>query len=91
MNYIIKEYIVSVVDRDNESYNIKTFATNLHEAIDNIICMPSIVSILNIDIKEHNKSWKPKSKLELDDLREIRKEITDEKELLKVLSNNENK
>lgn len=90
MNYIIKEYIVSVIDIDDEAYNIKTFASNLHEAVDNIICMPLIVSILNIYIKENNKSWKPKSKLELADLREIRKEITDEKELLKVLSKNEN-
>tara|TARA_R110002167_G_scaffold6539_1_gene30318 strand:- start:98 stop:367 length:270 start_codon:yes stop_codon:yes gene_type:complete len=88
MNY--EEYVVSVIDRDNESYNIKTFANNLKEAIDNIVCMPSIVYILSVDIKEINYSWKPKSKLELDDLREIRKEITNEKELSRVLSNNEN-
>jgi len=88
MNY--EEYVVSVIDRDNESYNIKTFANNLKEAIDNIVCMPSIVYILNVEIKEINYSWKPKSKLELDDLREIRKEITNEKELSRVLSNNEN-
>ena len=88
MNY--EEYVVSVIDRDNESYNIKTFANNLKEAIDNIVCMPSIVYILSVDIKEINYSWKPKSKLERDDLREIRKEITNEKELSRVLSNNEN-
>jgi hypothetical protein len=88
MNY--EEYVVSVIDRDNESYNIKTFANNLKEAIDNIVCMPSIVYILNVEIKEINYSWKPKSKLELDDLRKIRKEITNEKELSRVLSNNEN-
>ena len=52
--------------------------------------MPSIVYILSVDIKEINHSWKPESKLELDDLRQVRKEITDEKELAKVLSNNEN-
>ena len=88
MNY--EEYVVSVIDRDNESYNIKTFANNLKEAIDNIVCMPSIVYILNVEIKEINYSWKPKSKIELDDLREIRKEITNEKELSRELSNNEN-
>ena len=88
MNY--KEYIVGVIDQDNESYNIKTFATTLKEAIDNIICMPSIVYILNVTSKEDNISWEPTSKLELDDLREVRKEIVDEKELLKILSNNEN-
>ena len=88
MNY--EEYVVSVIDRDNESYNIKTFANNLKEAIDNIVCMPSIVYILNVEIKEINYSWKPKSKLELDDLREVRKEIVNEKELSRVLSNNEN-
>jgi len=88
LNY--KEYIVGVIDQDNESYNIKTFATTLKEAIDNIICMPSIVYILNVTSKEDNISWEPTSKLELDDLREVRKEIVDEKELLKILSNNEN-
>jgi len=88
MNY--EEYVVSVIDRDNESYNIKTFASNLKEAIDNIICMPSIVYILNVASKEDNIFWEPTSKLELDDLREVRKEIVNEKELLKILSNNEN-
>ena len=88
MNY--KEYIIGVVDRDNESYNIKTFAATLKEAIDNIICMPSIVYILNVTSKEDNISWEPTSKLELDDLREVRKEITNEKELIKILNNNEN-
>ena len=44
MNY--EEYVVSVIDRDNESYNIKTFANNLKEAIDNIVCMPQLFTFL---------------------------------------------
>ena len=88
-NYISKEYIVTVIDEDNESYNIKTFANTIKQAIDNIVCMPSIKQILALKSTQDDKKWNPKSKITLDDLREIRKEITDEKELLCVLNNNQ--
>ena len=54
-----------------------------------MVCMPSIKTIINIKSKDDSKSWNPKSKITLDDLREVRKEITNEKELLYTLSNNE--
>tara|TARA_R110002051_G_scaffold319271_1_gene403101 strand:- start:1 stop:285 length:285 start_codon:yes stop_codon:yes gene_type:complete len=88
-NYTVKEYIITVTDEDNESYNLKTFANTIQEAIDNMVCMPSIKTIINIKSKDDSKSWNPKSKITLDDLREVRKEITNEKELLYTLSNNE--
>ena len=88
-NYISKEYIVTVIGEDNESYNIKTFANTMKQAIDNIVCMPSITQILDLKSTQDDKKWNPKSKITLEDLREIRKEITDEKELLCVLNNNQ--
>ena len=83
-----KEYIVKVIDEDNKIYNIKTFAYTMKEAIDNIVVMPLITHIIHMYSDQDDKKWLPTSKLELSDLREIRAEITDEKELLKILINN---
>ncbi len=83
-----KEYIVKVIDEDNETYNIKTFAHTMKEAIDNIVVMPLITHIVHIHSDQDDKKWLPTSKLELSDLREIRAEITNEKELLEILVNN---
>ena len=83
-----KEYIVKVIDEDNKIYNIKTFAYTMKEAIDNIVVMPLITHIIHMYSDQDDKKWLPTSKLELSDLREIRAEITDEKELLEILINN---
>jgi len=83
-----KEYLIKVIDEDNETYNIKTFAQTMTEAIDNIVVMPLITHIVHIHSDQDDKKWLPTSKLELSDLRKIRAEITDEKELLEVLINN---
>ena len=83
-----KEYLVKVIDEDNETYNIKTFAYTMKEAIDNIVVMPLITHIVHIHSDQDDKKWLPTSKLELSDLRKIRAEITNEKELLEILVNN---
>ena len=83
-----KEYLIKVIDEDKETYNIKTFAYTMKEAIDNIVVMPLITHIIHMYSDQDDKKWLPTSKLELSDLRKIRAEITDEKELLEVLINN---
>ena len=83
-----KEYIVKVIDEDNKIYNIKTFAYTMKEAIDNIVVMPLITHIVHVHSDQDDKKWLPTSKLELSDLRKLRAEITDEKELLEILVNN---
>ena len=83
-----KEYLIKVIDEDKETYNIKTFAYTMKEAIDNIVVMPMITHIVHIHSNQDDKKWLPTSKLELSDLREIRAEITNEKELLEILVNN---
>ena len=83
-----KEYLIKVIDEDKETYNIKTFAQTMKEAIDNIVVMPMITHIVHIHSNQDDKKWLPTSKLELSDLREIRAEITNEKELLEILVNN---
>ena len=83
-----KEYLIKVIDEDKETYNIKTFAQTMKEAIDNIVVMPMITHIVHIHSNQDDKKWLPTSKLELSDLRKIRAEITNEKELLEILVNN---
>ena len=83
-----KEYLIKVIDEDKETYNIKTFAQTMTEAIENIVVMPLITHIVHIHSDQDDKKWLPTSKLELSDLREIRAEITNEKELLEILVNN---
>ena len=83
-----KEYLIKVIDEDKETYNIKTFAYTMKEAIDNIVVMPLITHIIHMYSDQDDKKWLPTSKLELSDLRKLRAEITDEKELLEILVNN---
>ena len=45
---IYDEYILDVVDQDNDSYSLKTFAANVAEAIDNMVCMDNIITISSI-------------------------------------------
>ena len=88
MNY--KEYKAQVIDEDGEEFKMKTFAITMQEALDNIVLMPSITHVVQLNCAETDEKWTRKGNLNLNDLREVRNLITDEKELTKVLNNNEN-
>ncbi len=87
MNY--KQYRAQVIDEDNEEFIIKTFAVTMQEALDNIVLMPSITHVVQLNCDETDEEWVRHGNLDLNDLREVRDLITDEKELLEVLINNE--
>ena len=87
MNY--KQYRAQVIDEDNEQFIIKTFAVTMQEALDNIVLMPSITHVVQLNCDETDEEWVRHGNLDLNDLREVRDLITDEKELLEVLINNE--
>ena len=61
----------------------------MQEALDNIVLMPSISNLIKLSCKETDEKWIKKSNLELSDLRRVRSLINDDKELKKVLINQE--
>ena len=85
-----KEYMAQVIDEDGEEFNMKTFAITMQEALDNIVLMPSITHVVQLNCAETDEEWVRHGNLDLNDLRKVRNLITDEKELTKVLNNNEN-
>ena len=85
-----KAYIAQIIDEDGEEFNIKTFAVTMQEALDNIVLMPSITHVVQLNCAETNEEWTRHGNLDLNDLREVRNLITNEKELAEVLTNNEN-
>jgi hypothetical protein len=85
-----KEYMAQVIDEDGEEFNMKTFAITMQEALDNIVLMPSITHVVQLNCAETDEEWTRQGNLNLNDLREVRNLITDEKELVEVLTNNEN-
>jgi len=87
VNY--NQYIAQVIDEDGEEFNIKTFAVTMQEALDNIVLMPSITHVVQLNCEETDEEWVRHGNLDLNDLRQVRDLITDEKELLEVLTNNE--
>ena len=87
MNY--KEYKAQVIDEDGEEFNMKTFAITMQEALDNIVLMPSITHVIQLNCEETDEEWVRHGNLNLNDLREVRSLITNEKELIEVLTNNE--
>ena len=84
-----KEYMAQVIDEDGEEFNMKTFAITMQEALDNIVLMPSITHVIQLNCEETDEEWVRHGNLNLNDLREVRSLITNEKELIEVLTNNE--
>ncbi len=39
------EYIITIIDSDDETANIKSYAETIEELIDNLVCMEHIKSI----------------------------------------------
>jgi len=85
----LKEYIVKVIDQDNETYKMKIFAYSMKGVVDNLVCKSFITHIVNIESKEDSSKWKPTSKIELSDLRKAREVIKDESELMNQINKEE--
>ena len=70
------EYIITIIDSDDETSNIKNFAETIEELVDNIVCIQAIKSIVSVKRVKDNKTWKTIDSKALDILREYREVIT---------------
>ena len=71
------EYILSVVDDEEEGSTLKSFAETIEELIDNIVCMEHIKSITHVLRVKDQATWNITDDTSLEILREYRKGITD--------------
>ena len=79
------EYIITIIDSDNETASIKSYAETVEELIDNMVCMEHIKSIASVIRVKDNKTWNIKDDVSLSLLREYRKRITDHVGLRNIL------
>ena len=71
------EYILTVVDDEEEVSTLKSFAETIEELIDNIVCMEHIKSITHVLRVKDQATWNITDDTSLEILREYRKGITD--------------
>ena len=71
------EYILTVVDDEEEVSMLKSFAETIEELIDNIVCMEHIKSITHVLRVKDQATWNITDDTSLEILREYRKGITD--------------
>ena len=72
------EYILTVVDDEEEVSTLKSFAETIEELIDNIVCMEYVKSIVSVKRVKDNQTWKTIDSESIDILREYRSVIKDE-------------
>ena len=63
----------------------------MHEALDNLVLMPTISKITNMSCKETDEKWIKRNDLELSDLRKARNLINDERKLFQTLIDKDKK
>ena len=83
------EFIIKVLFDNNEEGRLKTWATNIFEAIDNILKLNGIEKILLITATKTGKEWSF-NKGNLKKLKELRKKINSESDVLNALRTQEN-
>tara|TARA_R100000656_G_C3920461_1_gene122738 strand:+ start:516 stop:779 length:264 start_codon:yes stop_codon:yes gene_type:complete len=83
------EFIIKVLFDNNEEGRLKTWATNIFEAIDNILKLNGIEKILLITDTKTGKEWSF-NKGNLKKLKELRKKINSESDVLNALRTQEN-
>ena len=71
------EYILTVVDDEEEVSTLKSFAETIEELVDNIVCMEHIKSITHVLRVKDQATWNITDDTSLEILREYRKGITD--------------
>ena len=88
MSFDISERLVGGTAYDKEGDSISD--STMQEALDNIVLMPSITHVVQLNCDETDENWTRQGNLDLNDLRKVRDLITDEKELFEVLTSTEN-
>ena len=71
------EYIITIIDSDDETANIKSYAETIEELVDNIVCMEAIKSIVSVMRVKDKQTWNTIDSESLAILREYRQGITD--------------
>jgi|TARA_R100001530_G_scaffold129141_1_gene99239 hypothetical protein len=74
----MNEYLVTVKDYEGEVLEIKAFAYNLMQVIDNMVSFEFIEAIKSVTRIEDNYIWHFGNSYSVSELREMRKEIGDE-------------
>jgi|TARA_Y100000034_G_C6814025_1_gene366058 hypothetical protein len=83
------EYILTVVDDEEEVSTLKSFAETIEELVDNIVCMEHIKSITHVLRVKDQATWNITDDTSLEILREYRKGITDNVGLRNYLTGRE--
>ena len=71
------EYIITIIDSDDETANIKSYAETIEELVDNIVCMEAIKAIVSVMRVKDKQTWNTIDSESLAILREYRQGITD--------------
>jgi len=71
------EYIITIIDSDDETANIKSYAETIEELVDNIVCMEAVKSIVSVMRVKDKQTWNTIDSESLAILREYRQGITD--------------
>ena len=71
------EYIITIIDSDNETANIKSYAETIEELVDNMVCMEAVKSIVSVMRVKDKQTWHTIDSESLAILREYRQGITD--------------
>ena len=74
----MNEYLVTVKDYEGEVLEIKAFAYNLMQVIDNMVSFEFIEVIKSVTRIKDNYIWRFGNSYSVSELREMRKEIGDE-------------
>ena len=83
------EYIITIIDSDDETANIKSYAETIEELVDNIVCMETIKSIVSVMRVKDKQTWNLIDSESLTLLREYRQGITDNIGLRDILTGRE--
>ena len=83
------EYIITIIDSDDETANIKSYAETIEELVDNIVCMETIKSIVSVMRVKDKQTWNTIDSESLAMLREYRQGITDNIGLRDILTGRE--
>ena len=79
------EYIITIIDSDDETANIKSYAETIEELVDNIVCMEAIKAIVSVTRVKDKQTWNTIDSESFAILREYRQGITDNIGLRNIL------
>ena len=83
------EYIITIIDSDDETANIKSYAETIEELVDNMVCMEAVKAIVSVMRVKDKQTWHTIDSESLAMLREYRQGITDNIGLRDILTGRE--